>query len=378
MSKMNFSSRVLTIFEEFQSDHEAMTSLMTDLALGREIYDAESERVVTKAEAEATVLDFSRKVLGITPEMIERKDRRAIERAYRDNKREWFDILEDTIDITLTVGLQQNEWFNSLAETINIGYGDRQDFVAEQKSYLAVATVGTSHHDHIMQRLKVGERYSIPTERHAVKVGADINKYILGQVEWDKFVAAIDEAYILDIQNKIMAAVDTAVSKLPAPTEFVGNGDLATNKAAFLTVTDNVADANGTTGVVVMGTRAALRNVMGIIDTNWISAQQKDDRADYGIVATAEGITLARIPNRYKDATFANGKVFDDKKLYIFATGDTNKFIKVVEEGGAYLDEVMDRSASTGYMQDIQSFEVQRIYGAGIVPGYVFGAWTLP
>ena len=378
MSKMNFSSRVLTIFEEFKTDHEAMTSLMTDLALGREIYDAESERVITKAEAEATVLDFSRQVLGITPEMIERKDRRAIERAYRDNKREWFDILEDTIDITLTVGLQQNEWFNSLAETINIGYGDRQDFIAEQKSYLAVATVGTSHHDHIMQRLKAGERYTIPTERHAVKVGADINKYILGQVEWDKFVAAIDEAYILDIQNKILAAVDTAVAKLPAPTEFVGNGDLATNKQSFLEVTDNVADANGTTGVVVMGTRAALRSVMSIIDTNWISAQQKDDRADYGIVATAEGITLARIPNRYKDQTFANGKVFDDKKLYIFATGDNSKFIKVVEEGGAYLDEVMDRSASTGYMQDIQSFEVQRIYGAGVVPGYVFGAWTLP
>ena len=378
MSKMNFSSRVLTIFEEFKTDHEAMTSLMTDLALGREIYDAESERVITKAEAEATVLDFSRKVLGISPEMIERKDRRAIERAYRDNKREWFDVLEDTIDITLTVGLQQNEWFNSLAETINIGYGDRQDFIAEQKSYLAVATVGTSHHDHIMQRLKAGERYTIPTERHAVKVGADINKYILGQVEWDKFVAAIDEAYILDIQTKIMNAVDTAINRLPAPTEFVGSGDLATNKAAFLTVTDNVADANSTTGVVVMGTRAALRNVMSIIDTNWIANKQKDDRADYGIVATAEGITLARIPNRYKDMTFANGKVFDDKKLYIFATGDTNKFIKVVEEGGAYLDEVMDRSASTGYMQDIQSFEVQRIYGAGVVPGYVFGAWTLP
>lgn len=378
MSKMNFSSRVLAIFEEFKTDHEAMTSLMTDLALGREIYDAESERVITKAEAEATVLDFSRQILGITPEMLERKDRRAIERAYRDNKREWFDILEDTIDITLTVGLQANEWFNSLAETINIGYGDRQDFIAEQKSYLAVATVGTSHHDHIMQRLKAGERYTIPTERHAVKVGADINKYILGQVEWDKFIAAIDEAYILDIQTKIMAAVDTAVTRLPAPTEFVGSGDLATNKQAFLEVTDNVADANSTTGVVVMGTRAALRSVMSIIDTNWIANKQKDDRADYGIVATAEGITLARIPNRYKDMTFANGKVFDDKKLYIFATGDTNKFIKVVEEGGAYLDEVMDRSASTGYMQDIQSFEVQRIYGAGVVPGYVFGAWTLP
>ena len=98
MSRMNFSSRVLAVFDEFKTDHEGMTQLMSDLALGREIFDG--ERTISKAEAEATVLDFSRQILGVTPEMLERKDTKAIKRATRDNKREWFDVIEDTLDIS--------------------------------------------------------------------------------------------------------------------------------------------------------------------------------------------------------------------------------------------------------------------------------------
>ena len=190
-------------------------------------------------------------------------------------------------------------------------------------------------------------------------------------------IAAIDEAYMLDIQNEILKALDSAVAKLPAPTQFVGTGDIVAKKADFLTITDNVADANGTNSVVVMGTRAGLRKVMGIIDTNWITDGQKNDRADFGIVATAEGITLARIPNRYKDTTYSTGKIFDDDELWIFAENSNDKFIKLVERGSAELSEVRDNNEGTGYLNELMSMEVQRDYGAGIVPGYVFGKWTL-
>ena len=378
MSRMNFSSRVLGIFDAFSTDYESMTQLMKDLAKGRDIYDAESDRVVSKAEAESTVLDFSRQVLGITTEMLERKDRRSIERAWRDNKREWFDIIEDVVDETLTTGLIENEWFNTLAEVITIEYGDRQDFIADVPSVLAVATVGTSHHDHIMQRLAPGKRYTVPTERHAVKVGADINKYILGQVAWDKFIAAIDKAYMLDIQSKTLAAVDTAVSLLPSGASLTGNGVLdATSKAAFLTIADNVAAANGTSDVIVMGTRTALRSVPAIVDVNWIANIQKDNLANLGNIGVAEGLTLVEMPNRFTDGTLTS-KVFSDKNIYFFASNESNRFIKIVQEGGAYIDEVMERGISNGYMADLQSFEVQRIYGAGVVPGAIFGRWVLP
>lgn len=377
MSNMNFSSRVLGIFDEFKTDYEGMTQLMTDLALGREIYDAETGRVISKAEAEATVLDFNRKVLGITPEMVEKKDMKAIKRSIEDNKKQWFRVLEDTLDNTLEVGLSSNEWFNTLAEVMNIGYGDRQDFIADTKSYLAVAKVGTAHHDHIMQRIKAGERYTIPTERHAVKVGVDIHKYILGQSKFDLAMQKIDDAYTLDIQNEILKALDTAIAKVPATAEFVGTGDIVTKKNDFLKITDNVADANNVNSVVVMGTRPALRKVMDIIPTDWIAPSSKEERKDYGIIATAEGITLARIPNRYKDTTYSTGKIFDDDVLWIFAQDFNNKFIKVIERGGAEISEVRDNNEGTGYLNELMSYEVQRDYGAGIVPGYIFGKWTL-
>lgn len=379
MANMNFSARVLDVFSAFNTDHDGMTRLMSDLALGREIYDAESDRVISKAEAEATVLDFSRQILGVTPEMIERKDRRAIERAYRDNKREWFDIIEDTISDTMILGLQSNEWFNALCDNITLQYGDRQDFIADTRSVLSVATVGTSHHDHIMQRLAPGKRYSIPTERHAIKVGADINKYILGQVEWSKFVAAIDVAYMLDIQERALRGLNSAISLLPTGASLTGNGVLdATSKPSFMTITDNVADANGATNIVVMGTKPALRSVTGIIDVNWIANKQKDALADTGIIGTGEGLTFAQIPNRFTDGTLTS-KVFSDRDLYIFASNFDNKPIKIVDEGGAYIDEVMERGlGNSGYMADLQSFEVQRVYGVGVVPGFIFGYWQLP
>ena len=58
MPNMNFSSRVLGIFDAFSTDYESMTQLMKDLARGRDIYDAESDRVVSKAEAEAAFLGY--------------------------------------------------------------------------------------------------------------------------------------------------------------------------------------------------------------------------------------------------------------------------------------------------------------------------------
>ncbi len=378
MSKMVFNSRVMGIFNAFETDHDHMTALMTDLALGHDIYDAESERVISKGEAEATVLDFSRQILGVTPEMLERKDRKAIERAIRDNKRDWYDIIEDTLENTMTTGIQENEWFNVLCDTVTIQYGDRQDFIADVDSVLSVAKVGTSHHDHIMQRLAPGKRYSIPTERRAIKVGADINKYVLGQVAWDKFISAIDVAYMRDLQTLALAGVDAAINLLPAGAVLTGNGILdATSKANFLAIADNVAYANGTPNVTVFGTRIGLRSVTGIIDTLWISNKQKDDRADLGMITTGEGITFAQIPNRFTDGTLTS-TVFNDKKLYFFATNFDNKPIKIVDEGGVYIDEVTERGISNGYMADLMSFEVQRIYGVGVVPGAIFGCWTLP
>ena len=168
----NFSEHTKAVFAAMETTYDEMNNLMQDVALGREIYDAESDRKISKAEANAKILDFSRKVLGIE----DIKNATEVRRAIRDNGRQWFDIIEDTVNVAVTVGLQENDWFNELVDRKTIGYHDRQDFYVETEAILSVAKAGTSHHDHVLQRLGVGQPISIPTELHVVKVGADINK----------------------------------------------------------------------------------------------------------------------------------------------------------------------------------------------------------
>jgi len=160
-----FKENTIAVFAAMNTDYDSMNNLMQDLALGKEIYDAESERVITKAEANTKILDFSRQVLGITNV----KDAKEVRRAMRDNGREWFDIIEDTVDKVIEVGLKENDWFNELVEYKTIAYGDRQDFILEEAdAILSVAKAGTSHNDHYLQRLRQGQNISIPTDLYVV------------------------------------------------------------------------------------------------------------------------------------------------------------------------------------------------------------------
>ena len=207
MSKI-FNEHTMAVFAANDTDYEAVSNLMTDVALGREIYDAESGRMITKAEANAKILDFSRQVLGIT----DIKDTKAVRRAIRDNGRQWYDIIEDTINIVIDTGFKESDFFNALVDRKTIAFGDRQDFVIEDEDALfSIAKAGTSHHDHILQRLRGRQTISIPTELYVVKIGADINRYVLGDVDWSTWVANIGRSYVAMIQEETYAQLSSRV-----------------------------------------------------------------------------------------------------------------------------------------------------------------------
>lgn len=371
--KLNFSEHAMSVFSAMNTDYEAMNNLMQDLALGREIYDAESDRQISKAEANKAVLEFSRQILGID----DIKDKKAVRRALRDNGREWFDIIEDTIDVSVTVGLQDTDWFTELVESRNIAYGDRQDFVIEDdNAVLAIAKAGTSHHDHILQRITAGERKTVPTQLYAVKVGADINRYILGQEDWATLVAAITKAFILKIQAEVYAEVDTAASKLPVQAGFVDTGALSSaTKDNFDAIIANVSAANNGAEVVIMGTKSALQKINALADVNWGATAQKDNVMNTGHIGIYEGTKLVEVPNRFTDKTFTT-KVFSEKTLlFMPAIGDAGKFVKFVDEGDT---EVLEKTERGEYTSDLMTYEVQRRYGVGTIIGRQFGKWTLP
>lgn len=365
-----FSAHVMTVFANNNTDYDAMNNLMQDVALGREIYDAESDRIITKAEANAKILDFSRQILGVG----EHPTRKELDRAFEDHGKEWFRIIEDTIDMTVTVGLKDNEWFNDLVDSRSIAYGDRQDFeVVDNDVILAVAKGGTSHHDHAIQRLAPGEVITIPTALYVVKVGADINKYILGQIDWTRLVDAISKAYTAQIQEDVYAEILTVAAGLPS--QFVGTGTLgSTTKAAFDAIIENVQAANDGAEVMIMGTKSAVSKISALADVNWGAAAQKDSMMNTGNIGIYEGTRLLVMPNRFADKTMTS-KVFDSTKLFIMPIiGDAGKFVKFIDEGDTRILEKMDRG---DYVSDLQTYEVQRHMGVGSVLGRYFGQWTI-
>lgn len=380
---LTFSEHVNGVFAAMNTNYDAMNNLMQDVALGREIYDAETDRVISKKEANDKIYQFSLKLLGIE----DVRDKKQVRRGFRDHGREWFDIIEDTIDTNIAYGFSDNMWFNELVDQRNIAYGDRQDFYIENDAVLSVAKAGTSHHDHVIQRLPAGQTISVPTSLYVVKVGADINKYIVGQEDWTALVDSISKAFMVKIQTEVYSNVTSAAASLPVQTGFVGTGTLSSStKAAFDAIIENVSAANDGAEVIIMGTKSGLSKISAIADITYngslIASAQKDNVMNSGNIGLYEGTRLVEIPNRFatrlpitgSGATLPN-KLFDPTKLMIIPViGDAGKFVKFIDEGDTLILEKTERG---DYNVDIMTYEVQRHFGVATVLGRYFGQWTL-
>lgn len=380
---LTFSEHVNGVFAAMNTNYDAMNNLMQDVALGREIYDAETDRVISKKEATDKIYQFSLKILGIDNV----HDKKQVRRGFRDHGREWFDIVEDTIDTRVAYGFTDNMWFNELVDQRNIAYGDRQDFYIENDAVLSVAKAGTSHHDHVIQRLPAGQTISVPTALYVVKVGADINKYIVGQEDWTALVDAISKAFMVKIQTEVYSNVTSAAASLPVQTGFVGTGTLSSStKAAFDAIIENVSAANDGAEVIIMGTKSGLSKISAIADITYngalIASAQKDNVMNSGNIGLYEGTRLVEIPNRFatrlpitgSGATLPN-KLFDPTKLMIIPViGDAGKFVKFIDEGDT---QILEKTERGDYNVDIMTYEVQRHFGVATVLGRYFGQWTL-
>ena len=95
MGKMNFSQHVLNVFANHQTTLEQMTQLMTDVALGRDIYDPASGKSITKAEANDKIYKFSCEIFGVDKNTKGKELRRALE----DHGKEFLAIANELNEI---------------------------------------------------------------------------------------------------------------------------------------------------------------------------------------------------------------------------------------------------------------------------------------
>lgn len=367
MNKMNFSAHVLNVFDEMKTSYEEVKNLMFDL------YKNELDDGISKREAEDKLREVSLRIFGLTKD----SSRRERERAYRDHARQYFDVIEEVTDWTVSTGLKENEWFNALVNYKNLKDGDTNLFVNEHEEViLSVARMGKRHHDTMLQRLPENTTYSVETDVYGAAVGADIDRYLIGQEDWTKLVDAITKAFVVKIQELIFAEILEAPKKLPAQSEFVQTGALnTTNRKKFNKILQNVSVANDNADVVIMGTMVALQELENLIDVKWVADSQKEDIAKMGRLGNYGRYTLVEIPQRFarNDVTKS---MYKDDTLFVFATGD-NKLVDMVDVGETLIEEITDRGTANSNIADIMKYEVQRELGVSTRIGRYFGSWTI-
>lgn len=374
MRKVNFSAHVMNVFNEMDTNYEQVKNLMFDLAMGNEIYDEESGRVIPKAEAEAKLRSICQKVFGVN----ENSSKRDLKRAYREHGREFFDIIEEVVDVVIANGFRDNEFFNALVDYRNIALGDAYEFYSEKDVILSIAKVGVSHHDYILQRLGKGEAVTLPYQRYGAAVGADINLYMIGREDWTTLTNAIARAFTVQIQQEIYAQLLDAANAIPAAIRagFVGTGALsASTKDTFDGIIANVETANESP-VVILGTKTALKKLNALSDVNWRAESLKEDVSHSGRMGDYEGTILMEIPQRFTSADDIT-PLIDNTKLWILPADQTDKFIKMVDVGETEIDEITEKGEEHGRWDDIMKYEVQRSYGIGTMLGRYMGQWTL-
>ena len=373
MRKLNFSTHVMNVFSEMETNYDEVKNLMFDLAVGNDIYD--EDRLVPRTEAEDKLRSICQKIFGVTADSTKRE----LKRAYREHGREFFDIIEEVVDVVISNGFKDNEFFNNFVDYRNIALGDAYEFYSEKDVLLSIAKVGVSHHDYILQRLGKGQATTIPYQRYGAAIGIDLNMYMIGRERFDELVNAIAKAFNVQIQQEIYAQLLSAANAIPSAISagFVGSGALGDiTKDDFDAIIANVETANESP-VVILGTKVALKKLNALSDVNWRAQSLKEDVSHSGRMGDYEGTVLMELPQRFTSETDLTPLV-DNTKLWILPADQTDKFIKMVDVGETEIDEITEKGEEHGRWDDIGKYEVQRSYGIATMLGRYFGQWTLP
>lgn len=349
-----------------EENYEGFRQLTYDLNNNVDMYDEDGNKI-SKRDAENKVRNFVYAVMGLNENSSKRDRKRAMEK----HGHELFAVMEEEIDVKVETGFKESEFFNNYVETRNVARGDRNEFWTNDKVVLSVTKIAGDHHDFTLQRLGSGESYTVSTSVYGIAVGADIDMYLQGRLDWAKFTDQCAAAFVRKIQEDIFAEMMNASQKLPS--QFQGTGALeASIKDNLDEMLEEISMANDGAPVVIMGTRTGLQQFTKLQDVDWITDDQKESVARTGRLGYYGPYTLFELPQRFalNDIT----KTLLDPKTLFFMPQVEDKFIKFVDVGETEIYEVNEKGAR---MDDTMKYEVQRAMGVTTQIGRYFGVWKL-
>lgn len=362
MSKIMFSEpNVTQIFSKY--NYSEFSGLMLMAALG-------DESLVDRKTASDKIRTVMREAYGIP----DGADRKTVKKAIRRCPAIMYEIVEEVIPNMLISGWGNDPFFNAFVEICNMANGQKNDFYVEDETILTVSEYSGNHHDIMRQRLGEGEHFSVKTSWYTVKIYAEYEQFMNGDIDWVRFVSKVAEAFDHKINNIVYPSVMAAGNKVLPTAQFVKTGKLeAATKEAFLTLAEDVQAATGDE-IVIMGTKSALSKLSKMSDINWISSNMKEEMYTTGRLGLFEGMKLAEIPQVFapNDTT---KKLVDNSKLLIMPMStEGTKFIKLVMEDDAQVSESTDKDNN---MDMTTSYEYAQRMGVATVIGKKFGTWNI-
>lgn len=365
-----FTENLDRVFSKPENDYDGFKKLFYDHTHGLEVFD-ENGNKVSRAKVNEKINKVCFDILELDP--ASKPTKKAIKRAMKKHGLELFEVLEEAIDFKVTTGFQDNEFFNEFVDSKNQKAGDRNEYWSEKDVILTVAKVSGDHHDLTMQKLGEGESFSVKTSNYAIKVGMDIDVYLLGRKDWSELVDATARAFQIEVQNDMFVEVMAAGDKLPTNEQFNVTRELIIdNKDRFDDLISDVSMANGGVEVVIMGLKTDLKKLTALADIDWVTEDQKKQVAELGRLGSYEGTTLVEVPQRFalNDVT---KKLIPAGKLLIMPNVD-NKFVKFFDVGET---EIVEVSEKADRKDDLMTYEVQREMGIATIIDKYFGVWSI-
>lgn len=285
--------------------------------------------------------------------------------AYRKHKHELFELLEEVLNIRLPDAWNISPFYNELVSLKSTQLGDKNEFIVEDNSTLIVSRFSGNHWNVERQKL-IGKRaFNLPCEWYAVRCYDELERFLVGASS----VAEMFNKLVESFQKAIDARVYTSFTAAPTylPGAFVENGALTID--AVMNLIARVETANGNKAARLVGSRAALAKLDGLIPSEWISDSQKEQKASTGQLRIWQGIPTVVIPQVFVASSY--DFAISDKTIMVIPAD--YKPVLLWYEGDTRTRELDDHMTNDMTID----LTLQSKIGCGVVFSELFGIYNI-
>lgn len=327
------------------NDRANIVKLAVDLAKGRVQNFSAQESSETLRKAFIELSNFSD------------SDGKIDRKAFRRNKTEIFEILEEILNEVIHEGLESQ--FEEFAEYRNLAWGDQSSFYTPSNDIFRVALVSDGNGNIRRQRLRDGSEFTVQTETYAIKVGEEFHRFLAKRINWDDFIKIIGESYKRDLTNRIYQAIQSSFGRYNAT--YHANYTSAPTEDEFVEMAMHIEARTGEK-VAIYGTKLALRKLAPNATTDGMN----NDRNKVGYYGEIAGITLREIKQSHE---YGTDNFAIDNNFVLLLPESKDKMVKIVNEGDSIIQD-----QNGGFSADMmQEYLIVNKFGIAVVPSKVFG-----